>query len=143
MDVSLFDYNLPKNLISQKLTLPRDHCNFLVYDSQNQEVCYKKFFDILDYLDQNDVLVLNDTKVFPARMIGEKETGGNIEVFLIKPKDGKFSVNVQSTWEVLVNKKIDENQIIVFKKKNKIVLTGKIKKEEKIFIEFDQKGKKL
>lgn len=143
MKVDLFDYNLPKNLISQKLTLPRDCCNFLIYDSQNKKIYYKKFFNILDYLDKNDVLVLNNTKVFPARMIGEKLTGGKIEVFLVKPKDDKFCVNVNSKWEVLVNKKIVDRQEIIFKKRNKTILSGTILQGEKLIIDFDIKGKKL
>ncbi len=143
MNVDLFDYKLPQNLISQKLTLPRDHCNFLVYDSQNKKIYYKKFFDILDYLNKDDVLVLNNTKVFPARMIGEKQTGGKVEVFLVKPQDDKFCTNVNSKWEVLVNKKVVDGQVIVFKKRNKVILTGTILQGEKLTIDFALKGKKL
>jgi S-adenosylmethionine:tRNA ribosyltransferase-isomerase len=96
MEVELFDYELPKKLISQKLILPRDKCKLLVYDRDDKSVKHLKFCDVEKYLNSNDVLVLNDTKVFPSRLIGEKETGGKIEIFLLNPSDNDFSIKVNS-----------------------------------------------
>ena len=90
-----FDNYLPKELIAQKPIRPRDHSRLLVMKCQNavkatrRRVAFrtflehKHFYDIVDYLQAGDVLVLNNSKVFPARLIGKKkETGGKIEVFL-------------------------------------------------------------
>lgn len=96
MDIDLFDYNLPKTLISQKLVLPRDKCKLLVYNRDTKKIQHRIFSDVLSYLDKNDALVLNDTKVFPSRLMGEKETGGKIEIFLLKPVDNNFSSTVNN-----------------------------------------------
>ena len=143
MDVNLFDYTLPKKLISQKLILPRDKCKLLVYNRESKKIQHHRFSDIISYLDKNDVLVLNDTKVFPSRLIGEKETGGKIEIFLLNPIDNDFSLNVKEKWYILVNKKIDNNSKIVFKKNN-VILSGVIKKDvDTIMIKFDKSGRDL
>ncbi len=143
MNLELFDYELPKKLISQKLILPRDRCKLLVYDRSDKSIKHQKFFDIEKYLTSDDVLVLNNTKVFPSRLIGEKETGGKIEIFLLNPVNQDFSVKVSNRWNILVNKKVS-NSKIVFKKNKKIILTGMIKKDvDSIVIKFDTEGKKL
>jgi len=86
MKLSDFDYNLPKNLIAQKPASPRDHSRLLVFNRETKKVEHKHFYDIINYLRPGDVLVLNNSKVFPARLIGKKiETGGKIEVFLLYP----------------------------------------------------------
>ncbi len=96
MDTVIFDYNLPKNLIAQQPAKQRDHSRLFVYDRADDKVEHKKFFEILDYLKKGDVLVLNDTKVLPARLFGKKEqTGGNVEVLLLKQLTGKI-------WECLL-----------------------------------------
>lgn len=84
MNLSDFYYDLPENLIGQKAIEPRDSCRMLVVDRQAKQISHRIFSDLLSILDQNTVLVLNDTKVFPARLFGHKETGGKIEVLLLK-----------------------------------------------------------
>ena len=85
MNVSDFDYELPKELIAQTPLKVRDASRLLVMDKVSGEVVHKHFTDIIDYLDKGDVLVLNDTKVIPARLIGVKEeTGAVIELLLLK-----------------------------------------------------------
>ncbi|MDP3042884.1 MAG: tRNA preQ1(34) S-adenosylmethionine ribosyltransferase-isomerase QueA [bacterium] len=80
-----FDYNLPKELIAQRPVKPRDHSRLLALDKKTGEIKHKHFYDIVDYLNKGDVLVLNNSKVFPARLIGKKAgIGGKIEVFLLK-----------------------------------------------------------
>ena len=96
MKVEEFDYNLPEELIAQKPLEQRDSSKLLVLDKKTGEVEHKHFYDILNYLEKGDTLVLNDTKVLPARLIGEKkETKAVIEILLLK--------NIKDDdWECLV-----------------------------------------
>ena len=85
MKVSDFDYPLDESLIAQTPILKRDESKLMVLDRKTGEIEHKKFYDIIDYLNPGDALVLNDTKVIPARLIGEKEeTKATIEVLLLK-----------------------------------------------------------
>ncbi len=85
MTLEEFDYNLPEELIAQDPLEKRDEAKLLVLDKKTGEYEDKKFYDIIDYLNKGDALVLNDTKVLPARLIGTKEeTGASIEVLLLK-----------------------------------------------------------
>ena len=85
MKVEDFDYYLPEELIAQTPLKKRDESRLLVLDKKTGEIEHKKFYDIIDYLEPGDTLVLNDTKVLPARLIGEKaETGAVIEILLLK-----------------------------------------------------------
>ncbi len=95
MDIKLFDYHLPKNLIAQSQVKPRDHSKLLVLDKTTGEIQDSYFYNILNFLSNNDVLVLNETKVFPCRLQGQKKTGAKVEVFLTK----KVEPNI---WECLV-----------------------------------------
>ena len=79
-----FYYDLPEKLIAQTPASPRDSARMLVYDSKEDKIEHKIFRDILDYLSPNDVLVLNNTRVIPARLFANKVTGAKIEVFLLK-----------------------------------------------------------
>ena len=90
-----FDYNLPEELIAQTPLKKRDSSRLLVLDKETGEVEHKHFSDIIDYLEEGDTLVLNDTKVLPARLIGVKEeTDAVIEVLLLKNLEN-------DTWECL------------------------------------------
>ncbi|MEK7067732.1 MAG: tRNA preQ1(34) S-adenosylmethionine ribosyltransferase-isomerase QueA [Patescibacteria group bacterium] len=81
-----FDYNLPKGLIAQKPKQPRDQARLLAFNRATGKVEHKHFYDIINYLQPGDVLVLNNSKVFPARLIGKKkDTGGKLEIFLLRP----------------------------------------------------------
>ena len=96
MRVEDFDYNLPEELIAQTPLKKRDSSRLLVLDKKTGNIEHKKFTDIIDYLEKGDTLVLNDTKVLPARLIGIKEeTNAVIEVLLLK--------NIENDdWECLV-----------------------------------------
>lgn len=91
-----FDYDLPQELIAQTPLKQRDSSRLLVLDKKDGQIEHKHFSDIVDYLEEGDTLVLNDTKVIPARLIGIKEeTGAVIELLLLK--------NIENdTWEALV-----------------------------------------
>lgn len=95
MLVSEFDYNLPEELIAQTPSKKREESRMMVLDKQAQTIEHKHFYDIVDYLDDNCILVLNNTKVIPARLYAHKETGALIEIFLLKEHDNK-------QWEALI-----------------------------------------
>ncbi len=98
MKLSLFNYHLPKELIAQKPIRPRDRSQLLVLDRKSGRIEHRHFYDIADYLKPGDVLVLNNSKVFPARLIGRKPTGGKVEVFLLN------QIN-SNTWSCLLGGK--------------------------------------
>ena len=107
MLVEEFDYILPQELIAQKPSAKRAGSKMEVLNKDTKTIENKHFFDIVDYLNENDVLVLNNTKVIPARLFGQKVTGANLEVFLLKElKDKK--------WEALVkpSKRVNPGNII-------------------------------
>lgn len=95
MKLSLFDYKLPKNLIAQKPVSPRDHSRLMIFDRTKKKIQHKHFYDLADILGADDVLVLNETKVFPARLKAQKKTGGFLEIFLLQAlSDDTFRVMV-------------------------------------------------
>ena len=96
MQLSDFYYDLPQELIAQDPLLKRDNSRLMVLDREEGTIEHKHFYDVISYLKEGDCLVINDTKVIPARLIGEKEgTGAAIEVLLLKRLD-------DCTWETLV-----------------------------------------
>ena len=96
MNIEDFDYELPEELIAQTPLKVRDSSRLLVLDKETGEIEHKHFTDIIDYLEEGDTLVLNDTKVLPARLIGVKEeTGAVIEILLLKNLE-------KDNWECLV-----------------------------------------
>ena len=108
MLLSEFDYNLPENLIAQLPADKRENSKMMVLDRNTKTIQHKHFYDIVDLIDENSILVLNNTKVMPARLYGMKEeTGAKIEVFLLKQLEGK-------TWETLIkpSKRVKEGTII-------------------------------
>lgn len=85
MKLSDFDYNLPKELIAQYPAEKRTDSKLLIIERKSQKIQHKKFPDIIDYINPSDVLVLNDTKVFPARLFGKKaKTLGKVEILLLE-----------------------------------------------------------
>lgn len=87
--LSHYDYALPQNAVAQKPVRPRDASRLMVVDRSTGEIAHRRFADIVEYLRAGDVLVLNDSKVIPARLIGIKSTGGTVEILLVrKVRDG-------------------------------------------------------
>jgi S-adenosylmethionine:tRNA ribosyltransferase-isomerase len=84
MLISDFDYDLPAELIAQEPLAAREASRMLVVDRANGTFSDHGFVDLPNYLSRGDVLVLNDTRVFPARLIGQTSTGANVEVFLVR-----------------------------------------------------------
>ncbi len=96
MKKSLFYYDLPQELIAQTPMEPRDHSRLMVLDRETGEIKHRHFYDVIDYLNEGDVLVVNDSRVLPARLYGKKETSGaQIEFLLLERK-------AADEWEILV-----------------------------------------
>ncbi len=103
-----FNYHLPSELIAQQPIRPRDHSRLLLLNKKTGQISHQHFYNIIDYLKPGDLLVLNNSKVFPARLIGHKQfSGGKIEVFL----HHKLSRN---TWECLLGGRAKEGLVINF-----------------------------
>ncbi|MGE7827512.1 tRNA preQ1(34) S-adenosylmethionine ribosyltransferase-isomerase QueA [Paenibacillus sp. NPDC093718] len=110
MNVDLYDFELPEHLIAQTPLLDRSSSRLLTLDKQSGDIRHQTFADIIDYLNPGDTLVLNDTKVIPARLFGVKEdTGAKAEVLLLKNMG-------QDRWEALVKpgKKLKKGNVISF-----------------------------
>ncbi len=82
LDIKDYSYHLPENLIANKPVSKRDHCRLLSLDKKTGETSHLNFFDLKEILGPNDVLVLNQSKVFPARLYGQKKSGGKFEILL-------------------------------------------------------------
>lgn len=99
MKLSNFDFNLPKELLAEYPAENRDESRLMVLHRDSGKIEHKMFKDIIDYFDEGDVMALNNTKVFPARLYGNKEkTGARIEVFLLRELNQE-----QRLWDVLVD----------------------------------------
>lgn len=99
MKLSHFNFNLPEELLAEFPAENRDESRLMVVNRKTGEIEHKMFKDIIDYFDDGDVMVLNNTKVFPARLYGNKEkTGARIEVFLLRELNAE-----QRLWDVLVD----------------------------------------
>jgi S-adenosylmethionine:tRNA ribosyltransferase-isomerase len=101
-----FDYPLPEERIAQVPIEPRHNSRLMVLDRVNSRIQHRKFFEIGQFLHKNDVLVINRTKVIPARIFAEKETGGKVEVLLLRQVE-------EGVWECLVGgKRISAGKIL-------------------------------
>ncbi len=144
MKLSDFDYNLPPELIATHPTARRDQARLLVLHKNNGAIEHKIFADVIDYLQPGDLLVANNSKVIPARLIGKKETpstssgrgGGEVEVFLSKNISPSTSLRTNSAvgtvWECLIKGKVKAgSKIVLSEKLSGEVLGGDETKEVK------------
>jgi len=99
MKLTAFEYEYPKNLVAKYPAEPRDSSRLMILNRADQTIEHRKFTDIVDYYDKGDTILVNNTKVFPARLFGNKEkTGARIEVFLLR------ELNPESRlWDVIVD----------------------------------------
>lgn len=112
MHLSDFDFHLPADRIAQHAAVPRDSCRVMILNRQTEQLTDETFSNIGNYLQPGDVLVFNDSKVLPARLIGKKETGGKAEILLVRQL-------TSNTWECMVGKiqkAKQENKKIQFSK---------------------------
>ena len=111
-----FDYSLPKELIAQKPIQPRDHSRLMVLNRQEQTITHDYFYNLDKYLRSGDMLVANNSKVIPARLLGRKLTGGQIEIFLLQ------QIN-DNNWQVLIkNCKVGDS--VIFQRKSLFSVTS-------------------
>lgn len=124
-----YDYELPKEMIAQEVFRPRDHCKLMVlWDG----IEHKKFFEVINYLDSGDVLVLNETKVKNAKLIGKKSTGGKVEVILTGEKDGIYECRVKGG-------NVKEGTELIFGSLKGIIVK---RKEDVFYLKFNKKIEK-
>ena len=123
--LSNFDFNLPKNLVAQYPASERTESRLMVIHRSSGKIEHKLFKDILDYVEDKDAMIINNTKVFPARLYGKKEkTGAKIEVFLLRELNKAVGL-----WDVLVDpaRKIRVgNKLYFYDKNNKEVLAAEV-----------------
>ena len=124
MKTSDFDYYLPQELIAQTPATPRDSSRLLVYDRKTDKVEHKRFYDLPDYLKSGDVLVINDTKVLPARIYCYTAHGGKVELLLLKRRD-------LTDWEVLVKpgKKAKKGTVLTVNEELSVEILGNAEDE--------------
>jgi len=147
MKVKDFDYDLPKELIAQKPISPRDHCKLMVVNKKTGEISHHFFYQIDQFLQKGDVIVLNTSKVIPGRLIGKKEaTRGKVEVFLIRPKTKNLK-NYQwnSEWIVIGKPGLKKGEKIKFSfgLQGKIIKDNGYKDNYERLIKFNAQGEKL
>jgi S-adenosylmethionine:tRNA ribosyltransferase-isomerase len=136
--LAAYNYDLPKELIAQEPVSPRDAAKLMVINKTTGKIAHRRFFDLPEIFGAKDVLVFNDSKVIPARLKGQKETGGVVEIFLLTAqKSGR-----RNLWQCLIGGKVRAGQ--------KISLTGQVtaepleKLDDKVWlVEFNASDKKL
>src|SRR5699024_10581520 len=107
MKLEEFDFHLPENLIAQTPLKERTNSRLLAVNKTTGDLTDKHFYDVADYFTPGDVLVLNDTKVLPARLFGIKEeTGAKIEMLLLKPLDGGYEVLIRPAKKISIGTRI-------------------------------------
>lgn len=129
-----FYYDLPEELIAQTPVYPRDSSRLLVYDRTNDSVSHEHFYDLPNHLKKGDVLVINDTKVYPARLYAYTEHGGKVEILLLKRLD-------LNEWECLVKpgKKAREGVKLTVNEELSLTVVSRTQTGERI-IKFEYEG---
>jgi S-adenosylmethionine:tRNA ribosyltransferase-isomerase len=141
MKLNNFDYELPGGLIAQKPSFFRDQCKLMVLKMKEKVISHFYFYDIEKFLRKGDVIVLNNTKVFPARLFGRKKTGGKAEILLLRPVGEASKFEWNDKWRVIGKPNLKIGQKIIFSK----TFNGEIVNDfglEKI-IKFNQKSNKF
>lgn len=112
LSTDMFDYELPKEFIAQTPVEPRDHSRLLVYNRQTDSIQHRHFYNLPEYLRAGDVLVINETRVLPARLMGRRETGGIIELLLLNRRE-------KDIWETLARpgRRIRPGERLIFSEK--------------------------
>lgn len=135
MNINEFDFLLPEELIAQRAIEPRDHSRLLAVNKNTGNIKHKNFYNIIDYLNPNDVLVINRTKVIPARLVGTKSNGVIIECMLLK----RLELN---NWEVLLKpaKRLKIGDELTFLKDKLSLKVLEIKDDGNRIVEFKYEG---
>lgn len=120
MRLSELDYRLPKELIAQKPAKPRDHSRLLILNRASGRIKHRRFYNVIDYLNKGDILVLNNTRVIPCRLIVERQSGGLADILLCQ-NDQKDN----SIWTALINfnRRLRENETFTLTNNKSIKIT--------------------
>ena len=137
MNISEFDYNLPEDLIAQMPAHKCENSRMMVLHRSSKNIEHKHFFDITDYLTENDLLVLNDTKVLPARLYGTKDTGGRLEVFLLEAQS-----EGSNQWSCLIkpSKRVKSDTVITISEDLKVVPLKRLEDDGEWLAELHYNG---
>lgn len=130
MKITDYSYHLPKELIARAPKIPRDNSRLLIYSSQNQEITHDCFYNLINYLDRDDLLIFNNSKVLPARLFGKKTTGGKIEILLLN--------KINNYWQVLIGGKVKIGEKIIFD--DNLFCIVKKRDGKEVRVEFNQNG---
>ena len=135
MKTSDFWYDLPEELIAQTPLQQRDSSRLLVLDRVTGEMTHRHFYDILDYLNPGDCLVLNDSRVLPARLLGHRPTGGAVEVLLLRDLGDK-------KWECLCKpgRKMQVGNEVIFGDGELTATVAEVQETGNRVIEFHYEG---
>lgn len=134
MLISEFNFDLPENLIAQEPLEKRESSRMLVVNRAEKNFSDSRFFDFPKFLKKGDVVVLNNTKVFPARIYGKTETGAKVEIFLVREIENQ-------TWETLARpaKRLKIGREIVFNENLSAMILEK-SEDGKVFVKFETNG---
>ncbi|MCD8377745.1 MAG: tRNA preQ1(34) S-adenosylmethionine ribosyltransferase-isomerase QueA [Candidatus Gastranaerophilales bacterium] len=135
MLLSEFDYELPETLIAQTPAQKRDFSRMMVVHSGNAAIEHKHFYDIVDYINDDCVLILNNTKVIPARLYGYKDTGARIEIFLLKQIESRC-------WEVLIkpSKRVRPGVVIIVSDRLSVKVLKPLEDDGKWLVQLNYEG---
>ncbi len=136
MHISEFDYNLPEELIAQLPAHRRDHSKMMVLNREDKTIHHHVFKDIVDLIEPNSILILNNTRVIPARLYGEKEgTGARIEIFLLKELEAH-------KWEALVkpSKRVKPDTVVKVAEELSVRVLKEAEDDGKWFVELIYDG---
>lgn len=130
-----FWYELPEELIAQTPLQQRDASRLLVLNKENGALAHRHFYDILDYLNPGDCLVMNDSRVLPARLLGHRPTGGAVEVLLLRDLGNK-------KWECLVKpgRKMQQGSDVIFGNGELTATVTEVKEDGNRIVEFHYEG---
>ena len=134
MKILDFDYHLPAEQIANEPANPRDHSRLLVFDSKekdfDKQIKDDFFYNLCDFLQPNDLLIVNNSRVFPARLFGKKETGGKVEILLLE-QNGDY-------WQAIIGGKVSAETKIIFSEKLFGIIKNKVDNE--VAISFNLAG---
>ncbi len=134
-----YSYDLPKELIAQKSASPRNHSRLMAVAVQDCAIAHAHFFELERFLRKGDLIVMNDSKVIPARLFGKKETGGAVEVLLVREESG-------GRWSALLRniKKSDVGKKVLLGAKGELTCIPEVQQADGTWlIRFSVKGKRL
>jgi S-adenosylmethionine:tRNA ribosyltransferase-isomerase len=138
MELKDFSYLLPEVLIAQAPCRDRDHSRMMILHRDIKEMRDSHFFQLTEFLEKDDVLVVNDSRVIPARLFGRKSTGASLEILLLTKKEG---AGLSQTWEVLLRpaKRLHENDVIYLNNNCEAKVLKRIS-DKKWLLRFDYGG---